>query len=156
MHLRSLVAVLGLCWGLWWVSAAKPLEGQSSSSASTPGFTLRSETRSVLTDVTVTDRNGNPVSRLPSSASHIFDDNRPQDIASFEEHTAKKESSAVAAAPAAAAGVYSNDLLLHPPSVLNVLLLDTTNMRMEDQMYLSYQLNKFLKTLVLCPRNTCT
>jgi VWFA-related protein len=147
MHLRLLVAVLGLCWGLWWVGAAKPLEGQSSSSAATPGFTLRSETRSVLTDVTVTDRNGNPVAGLPSSAFHIFDDNRPQDIASFEAHTAKKESGAVVAAPAATVGVYSNDLLLHPPSVLNVLLLDTTNMGMEDQMYLSYQLNKFLKTL---------
>ncbi len=144
MHLRLLVAVLGLCWvcGV----ASRPLEGQSSGGASGQGFTLRSETRSVLTDVTVTDRNGNPVHGLPASAFHIFDDNRPQDIASFEEHSAPV-GGAADAAPAAAAGVYSNALQLHPPSVMNILLLDTTNMRMEDQMYLSIQLSKFLKTL---------
>jgi VWFA-related protein len=148
MPLRLLVTVLGICW--MCAAAVKPLVGQSNgqSNRSSPeqGFTLRSETRSVLTDVTVIDRNGNPVRGLPSSAFHVFDDNRPQDIASFEEHSARDAAAAVSA-PATAPGVYSNDLVLHPPSVLNVVLLDTTNMRMEDQMYLSYQLNKFLKTL---------
>ena len=38
-------------------------------------------------------------------------------------------------------------MLLHPPPVLNVLLLDTTNMLVEDQMYLRYQLTQFLQTL---------
>jgi VWFA-related protein len=126
-------------------AAAKPLRGQSSA-APAQGFTLRSETRSVLTDVTVSDRNGNPVHGLPSSAFHIYDDNRPQDLASFEEHTGK-EVSARPPSAVSAPGVYNNDFLLHPPPVLNVLLLDTTNMRMEDQMYLSFQLSKFLKTL---------
>jgi len=148
MPLRSLVAVLGFCW--MCAAAVKPLDGQSdgqrSGSAPAQGFTLRNEARSVLTDVTVIDRNGNPVRGLPSSAFHVFDDNRPQDIASFEEHSSR-ETAAAASAPASAPGVYSNDLVLHPPSVLNIVLLDTTNLRMEDQMYLSYQLSKFLKTL---------
>ncbi|HEX4649954.1 MAG TPA: VWA domain-containing protein [Granulicella sp.] len=144
MPLRSLVAVLGICW--MYAAAVKPLDGQSKGSTAEQGFTLRSETRSVLTDVTVIDRNGNPVRGLPSSVFHIFDDNRPQDIASFEEHSAR-DTGAAASAPAGAAGVYSNDLVLHPPSVLNIVLLDTTNIDVEDQMYLSFQLNKFLKTL---------
>ncbi|HWZ49827.1 MAG TPA: hypothetical protein VNW54_00020 [Granulicella sp.] len=64
-----------------------------------PRYTLRSETRSVLTDVTVTDREGRPVHGLKASAFHLFDDNQPQDLASFDEHTGKE---ATPAAPARA------------------------------------------------------
>jgi VWFA-related protein len=142
--LRLLVAVFGIC-GVC-AAAMKPLNGQSNEASPAQGFTLRSETRSVLTDVTVIDRDGNPVRGLPASAFHVFDDNRPQDLASFEEHSAQDTAPAVSPT-AGAAGIYSNDLVLHPPSVLNVVLLDTTNLRLEDQMYLSYQLTKFLKTL---------
>ena len=43
-----------------------------------------------------------------------------------------------------AAGVYSNDYLLHLPPVLNIVLIDIGNLEMADQMYLNYELTKFL------------
>jgi VWFA-related protein len=144
MPLRSLSGVLCFCW--LCLLALAPLDGQSGGSAPSPGYTLRSETRSVLTDVTVTDRDGNPVRGLKASAFHIFDDDRPQDLASFEEHTAG-DTAASAPVRASVPGVYSNDLVRHPPPLLNVLLLDTTNLPIQDQMYLRYQLTKFLQTL---------
>ena len=113
-----------------------------------PTFTLHTNTRLVLTDVTVTGRDGNPVHHLPASAFHVFDGNAPQTIASFDEHTSAE---ILAAAPAASSpqprGVYNNDFLLHPPPVLDVIILDITNLALEDQMYLSFQLTKFLKAL---------
>ena len=35
----------------------------------------------------------------------------------------------------------------HLPPVLNIVVLDTTNLRLTDQMYLAYEFNRFLKTL---------
>jgi hypothetical protein len=45
---------------------------------------------------------------------------------------------------ASTAGVYSNDFLVHLPSALNILLIDIANLDMADQMYLNYELTKFL------------
>ena len=105
-----------------------------------PAYTLHTNSRLVLTDVTVTDRNGNPVHNLTEGKV-------PQDIASFEEHTsvAPKPSDAPSAPPPK--GVYTNNFLLHAPPVLNIIVLDITNLALEDQMYLSYQLTRFLKTM---------
>ena len=49
-------------------------------------YSFHTYTRVVLTDVTVSDANGNPVHGLPQSVFHIFDNKQPQVIASFEEH----------------------------------------------------------------------
>ncbi len=144
MLLRSLSGVLGFCW-LCLLPLA-PLYGQSGGSVPSPGYMLRSETRTVLTDVTVADRDGNPMRGLKASAFHIFDDDRPQDLASFEEHTVG-DSGGLAPVRASVPGVYSNDLVRHPPPVMNVVLLDTTNLPIQDQMYLRYQLTKFLQAL---------
>lgn len=99
----------------------------------------------VLTDVTVLDRQGNPVHGLPTSAFHLFDNNKPQQIASFEEHSGAPETTMMPVTTSP--GVYSNDYLLHLPPVLNIILIDTTNLEIADQMYLNYQLSLFLKTL---------
>ena len=110
-------------------------------------FTLQTGTRLVLTDLLVLDRNGNPVLGLPATAFHITEDKHPQDLASFEEHHNDQQPTATAPQPPkSATGTYSNDFLLHPPPVLNILVLDTTNIPIEDQMYLSFQLTRFLET----------
>lgn len=137
------LALLGLSALLSSTSRAAPSQEQSSPAGS-PTVTLQANSRIVLTDVTVTDRDGNPVHGLSQSAFHIFDDNHPQTIASFEEHT----DSASTPMPAAAAnGVYSNDFYQHLPPVLNVVVLDTTNLELPDQMYLRFQLTKFVNAL---------
>jgi VWFA-related protein len=113
-----------------------------------PAYTIHADTRIVLTDVTVTDAKGNPIHGLPQSSFRIFDNNKPQAIASFEEHTGTP-ALLPAAVPvkASAPGIYSNDYLLHLPPAVSILVLDTTNLDIPDQMYLSYELMRFLKAL---------
>lgn len=120
--------------------------GQGSTQTSNPatprsGYTIQANSRVVLTDVTVTDAKGNPVRGLPQSAFQIFDNKQPQRIASFEEHSGV---AVPVVLPAAKRGVYSNDFLEHLPPVLNVIVLDIINLGITDQMYLYYELTKFL------------
>ena len=136
-----------LCVVLWVLDASLPAMAQASS-GSTPsqsGYVLQANSRVVLTDVTVTDKQGNPVHGLKASDFRIFDNNTPEDIASFTEHS--KDDTAAAPQLVSAAGVYSNDYLVHPPRVLNVFFLDLTNISIEDQMYLNYQLGKLFDAL---------
>lgn len=52
-----------------------------------------------------------------------------------------------AEAPAGRPGAYTNSMLLHPPPVLNILVLDIVNLPPTDQMYLSDQLVRFMRQL---------
>jgi VWFA-related protein len=117
----------------------------SSPPETSPTLTLQAGARIVLTDVIVKDRDGNPVHGLPASDFRIFDDNHPQAIASFDEHTDVARTSI--ASPATPSPIFSNESTLHLPPVLNVVVLDTTNLELPDQMYLSFQLAKFVKSL---------
>jgi VWFA-related protein len=134
------VALLMLTAALPAVAQANPGSGGSQS-----GYTFRANSRVVLTDVTVVDKQGNPVHGLKASDFHVLDNNKPQEIASFEEH--RKDEIAPSAPRVLPAGVYSNDYLVHPPKVLNILFLDLTNISIEDQMYLNYQLGKLFDAL---------
>jgi VWFA-related protein len=124
------------------------LSGQTQSQQPTPPqnqpYTIQAVSRVVLTDVTVTDKNGNPVHGLPKSAFQILDNGKPQTIASFEEHTTAPVA-AIEPVAAASPGAYSNDYLLHLPPVLSVVLIDIANLGITDQMYLYYELKKFFK-----------
>jgi VWFA-related protein len=122
------------------------VQSQSSAgSAQQPGYTLRTDTRIVLTDVTVTDRQGNPVHCLKASDFQIFDNNKPESLKSFEEHTTMDEPPVEQAS--AFQGVYSNEFLLHLPPVLNIIVVDITNLEIPDQMYLRYELDRFINRL---------
>jgi VWFA-related protein len=122
-----------------------PTQSQEQSAARTPPgqstYTFQTNTRVVLTDVTVTDANGNPIHGLPQSVFRIFDNKQPQVIASLEEHAGLP---AATLQSASTAGVYSNDYLLHLPAVLNIVLIDIADIDMADQMYLNYELTRFL------------
>jgi hypothetical protein len=113
-------SVIAVCLFLSW-AVTSPMVAQSSAP---PPYTLHTQTRVVLTDVTITDANGNPVHNLSRSAFHIFDDKKPQDIASFEEHTSAQPSVIPTASPSSP-HTFSNDFLLHPPPVFNVVVLYT-------------------------------
>ncbi len=147
---RSVALCLTLCPLIFpSVHAQTPIAPNAQ--ANQPAYTIHTGSRLVLTDVTVTDRAGNPVHNLPSSSFHIFDGNVPQSTSSFEEHTAALNKEITPAVPANdiahPKGVYTNDFLLHAPPVLNIIVLDIINIRIEDQMYLSYQLTQYLKNL---------
>jgi len=142
MLTRSLLTVLVLLLSSSFFTASAQSQPQNQPSANPP-YTIQVSSRVVLTDVTVTDRKGNPVHGLPESAFRVFDNNKPQGIATFEEHTgtpaAKMEPAAMRA------GEYSNDYLLHLPPVLNVVIIDIANLRITDQMYLNYELTRFFE-----------
>jgi VWFA-related protein len=139
--------LLVLFLALGTLNAASPADAQASAGSPNPqsGYTFRANSRVVLTDVTVIDKQGNPVHGLKASDFHVFDNKKPQEIASFEEH--RKEEAAAFAPHILPAGVYSNDYLAHPPKVLNILFLDLTNIEIADQMYLNYQLGKLFDAL---------
>ncbi len=120
--------------------------GQANAQTNNPassqsGYTIQANSRVVLTDVTVTDAKGNPVRGLPKSAFQIVDNKQPEHIASFEEHSG---SVTPVALPPSKRGVYSNDFLEHLPPVLDVVVLDIINLGITDQMYMYYELTKFL------------
>jgi VWFA-related protein len=110
------------------------------------GNTLNVTSRLVITDVTVTDRNGKPVHGLKASSFHLFDGNKPQALSHFEEHQDVRTSDVAPALPWLAPGVVSNRME-NLPAVLNVLVIDTTNIEIEEQMYLSFQLLQFVSKL---------
>jgi VWFA-related protein len=118
----------------------------ASPSTQQPIYTLHANKRVVLTDVTVTDQKGNPIHGLNASAFQILDNGKPQDLASFEEHSGAPIESAPSAVTKP--GVYSNDFLLHPPPAFNIVLIDlATIVNLPDQMYLYYELTQFLNHL---------
>ncbi|MDI3255458.1 MAG: VWA domain-containing protein [Bacillota bacterium] len=118
-----------------------PLASPSQQKPEQTPYTFQTNTRVVLTDVTVTDAKDNPVKGLPESVFHIFDNHQPQTILSFEEHS---DTPPLSALPSGRPGVYTNDYLLHLPPAVNVLLIDIANLEIPEQMYLNDQLTKFL------------
>lgn len=107
------------------------------------GYTLHANAREVITDITVTDRKGNPIHGLKESAFHIFDNAKPQHLATFEEHTGTEPVSL----SHESAGVYSNDIILHPPRAWNLILIDPSSLAFPDQAFLNLQLEQFIKQL---------
>ncbi len=116
---------------------------QQVASAGAP-YTLRTTARAVVTDVLVHDGKGNPIHGLPLAAFHLFDNGKPVTIASFEEHTGNDPAPAVPVA--SAPGVYTNDPARLPP-VLDIVVIDLVSLDLPDQMFLAYQLERFMKTL---------
>jgi VWFA-related protein len=113
------------------------------SNPNTPALHVYS--RLVLLDVTVTDAKGTPIRGLTRSQFHIFDNKRPQKMSSFEEHVADLKTRYESSTPDP--GTYSNNVLIHPPSVFNLILIDTNTIDMPEQMYLYDQLNRFISEL---------
>ncbi len=141
LTLRKLALIVGAALVLCSRPTQLPAQSGEQTPASQSKSTFEANTRVVLTDVTVTDGKGNPVHGLAQSAFQLFDNNKLQEITSFEEPAAVP---AVNAVSTSTSGVYSNDYLRHLPPVLNVVLIDIANLHMADQMYLHNELKKFL------------
>ncbi len=147
MPIRPLAALLGLLLvcPLALLIGQSPQQTDTQSPASpNPALTLHADTRIVLADVTVTDRHGNAVHGLPAADFQVFDNNQPQRIASFEEHTDEHITTTNSALPSPDTATNDHQ---HLPPILNVVLLDTTNLELPDQMYLHIQLTRFIKAL---------
>jgi Ca-activated chloride channel family protein len=62
---------------------SRDLRARKQNEQNPPDFTLRSESRLVLLDVSVTDRDGNPVTTLKRSNFAVLENGRPQTISVF-------------------------------------------------------------------------
>ena len=135
--------------GVWLLIGTTPVLawGQTASSPGSSNqapYTLQVNSRVVLTDVTVTDKQGNPITGLTENDFRLLDNGKPQKLASFEEH--RQQASQLTEA-SATPGRFSNDYLRHPPAQVNALLFDTTTIGIVDQMYLFQQMKQFVNNL---------
>ncbi len=121
-----------------YISAQEP-------SVEKPDYMLRSEGRLVLEDVLVMDARGNPVHGLPATAFHIADNGVPQQVNTFEEGSPAIDSSHPAAS--LPPGTFSNASATDAAVATEVLLVDTDDMELVDQMYLLAQLKKAIRAM---------
>ena len=104
---------------------------------------LKTTSQLVVVDVTVTDSKQNPVHNLTASDFTVLENNTPEHIKTFEEHTAAsiKPEPPLNLPP----GNFTNYTNIPAGAPLNILLLDTLNTPLEDQAYVHTQLRLFLK-----------
>jgi hypothetical protein len=112
-----------------------------------PSTSLKTSAQLVILDVVVTDSKQNAVNNLTASDFTISENNTPEHIKSFEEH-----STAIATQPEPPLylppGNFTNYTSVPPNAPLNILLLDTLNTPNDAQIYVRNQLRLFLKTLL--------
>jgi VWFA-related protein len=138
---RSLVPLVVIA-----LSFATPSFSQDSPSDS--GTTLRLNSRAVLVDVIVTDRDGKPVKGLTKDAFRISEQGVPQSVAYCEEHRGlTPERQRAISVPQLSEDVFSNYSPISTPPAVNILLLDALNTPMPDQVYLRQSAEHYLKTL---------
>jgi VWFA-related protein len=101
-------------------------------------------TQLVILDVVVTDGKQNPVHHLGASDFTVLENNKPERIKSFEEHTtansAKPEPPLVLPP-----GNFTNYTSVPADAPLNILLLDTLNTPNDAQIYVRSQIRLFLE-----------
>ena len=135
------------------------LYSQTADTQSPNNPTFQSNVKVVLVDVTVTDRNDQPIAGLKREDFQILEKGKPQAIASFEEHkgvppsergTASNQSGIVSnkiAIPLLPPHFYTNYPLASPVDSVNVLVLDSLNTETADQSTVRTQMINYLKSI---------
>jgi VWFA-related protein len=152
--LRSLKCLpcLGLSvFALATLTSAQP--PQPSQPAATPQPSpsgvapLRPGTQLLVVDVVVTDKNQKPIHGLKASDFTLTEENAPQAVKHFEEHTALTPADATKfpTLPKLPPGVFTNYTPEPVNGAVNLLLLDALNTPVRDQAYVRQQLLAFLK-----------
>ena len=142
------VMVAAICTGGFSQNTAPAADAQGTP-AEKPVTTIRASARMVVVDVVVKDGEQQPVHGLKASDFTIEENDRPEVVSNFEEHTAV---SSVGAAgfgeiPKQPAGIFTNYLPEPTNGAVTVVLLDALNTPMVDQSLVRQQLLEFLKAL---------
>jgi VWFA-related protein len=140
------LAFASLCLAASAVAQAPETPKPTTQSPQASAPTLHAGTQLVVVDVVVTDKNQKPIHGLKQSDFTLTEENAPQVIKHFEEHTALTPADATKfpAMPAMPPGVFTNFVPEPVNGAVNVLLLDTLNTPLKDQMFVRQQLLTFL------------
>jgi VWFA-related protein len=133
-----------VCLSIPAFSAAQnaPPDDQSDST------TLHLTSRAVVLDVVVTDQHGKPVTGLQKDAFSVSEEGKPQSLSFFEEHNGLSPAQAKPLEfPTLPQNVFSNFSPLPTPPAVNILLLDTLNTQLSDQMFVRQAAKKYLQSL---------
>jgi VWFA-related protein len=143
LHPRSIIVLPAL-----FLCAFIALPAQTSSPAADSGVVLKTNARAVAVDVVVTRGQDQPVTALHKEDFQVFEDDKPQSIDFFEEHTVKElPPQALKPLPPMPPGVYTNVPAVAPADDVNVILLDTLNSEGQDLSYGRSQVLEFLRTM---------
>jgi VWFA-related protein len=120
----------------------------TSKTQAAPAQTIKTTAQLVVVDVVVTDKNQKPVHGLPAADFTLTEDNAPQVIKNFEEHTALTMADATkfGPMPILPPGIFTNYSPAPANGAVDILLLDTLNTPMADQAYVRQQLLAYLKS----------
>jgi VWFA-related protein len=123
--------------------AAQQQSGQQQDSAQVT--TIRTYSNLVVIDVVVSDSQGNPIRGLKASDFTLTENNKPQTLRHFEEHSAAPASSVeITPAPKLPLGLFTNQSAAPANGPVNVLLLDYLNTPLRSQPYARKQLMDYL------------
>ena len=113
-----------------------------------PAVTLHASTQLVVVDVVVTDKNRKPVHGLKQTDFALTEDNAPQTLNHFEEHSAltAAEATKFQEMPKLPPGFFTNYTPEPVNGAVNILLLDTLNTPVKDQMFVRQQLITYLNS----------
>lgn len=128
------------------LSALSPTRAQNETPGSANQIpTIKTNVRVVLVDVVVTKKNDEPVTGLTKDDFQVFEDGKPQTLASFDEHAGVPDVPELSRMAKLPPNVFSNAPLAKAGDAANVLLLDSLNTDMADQSYVHGQMLKYLK-----------
>ena len=127
-------------------SVPTSLQAQSAiPQADSSATAIKSTVQRVLVDVVVTNDKAEPISGLHEKDFEVFEDGKPQRIATFEEHHGA--SPTAIKLPPMPPHVYTNYPIMQTADSINVVLLDSLNTHTSDQTYVHWQMMKFLRTI---------
>lgn len=126
------------------------LYSQTTDAPNSGSPTFQSNVKVVLVDVTVTDRNDQPITGLKKEDFEVIEKGKPQTIASFEEHKGAPLNQVKT--PPLQPHFYTNYPLAQPADSVNVLVLDALNTPLGDQSNVRKQMVDYLKKIQPGPR----
>jgi VWFA-related protein len=131
----SLLFLAGLC-------LSRSREQGPPVSAPVQGPTIKAESRIVVVDVVVTDKQGQSVPGLRKDDFHVSEDGVPQIVASLEEH--KGAAPNEIKLPPMPPNIFTNFPAARGADSVNVLLLDLLNTQPQNQAFVRQQVIKYL------------
>jgi len=131
----SLLLAAGLC-------SSRSRAQEPPAPAPVQGPSIKAESRIVVVDVVVTDKQGQSVPGLGKDDFHISEDGDPQVVTSFEEH--KGAAPSETRLPPMPPNVYTNFPISSGADSVNVLLLDLLNTQPQNQAFVRQQVIKYL------------